>query len=404
MTLTARPKLAFILVALAALALAALGLALIVAPVGADGDHTGDGLYHAHIKPQAGYKYQLDVPPHAGLDTEVPVHHHHPASQSHTFAGAHTMIDDPDYARPTPKISPDENAEWTSLTVPVEVDFGVNMTGFTADDITVRGFGNPTIVDFAPGATGVYTFDITTESDSLIAIILPANVAQTDVGVGNIAVTRTFRVRTSTATDLDVIIRCVVRPALNEIDVCIRFTDSVDDFVLSDITRSAEGFPASSLDYDLTGSGSEYVLNIKVPGTQSGALNVKVPANVATTASGVGNTESDTRRVPIDIVAPTVSSISLHTSDSLRFVFSEPVTDFVEDDITQSGTGSFTVTGMSSSTSRATSRATNFTAYIQVTRAGSVTVGVREGAVRDRAWHTNADAFEEDLTVAVGGM
>ena len=396
MTLTARHGLAFTVVALAALALAALGLSLTGTPVAADGDHTGEGLYHAHVKPAAGYKFKLDVSAHNNLDTEEQRHHHHGASE---HDDAHTMVEDPVYEHPTPEISPDEDFESTSLTIPVEVDFGVNMTGFTADDVTLRGVGNLTISNFATGPTGLYTFDITTERDGPIYIIVPANVAQTDVGVGNRAITRTISVKTSTATELDVIIRAVVRPALDEINVFIRFTDSVDDFVLSDISRTGR----SGLVYDLTGSGNEYVLNINVPGAQSGTLNVRVPANVATNANGVGNTASDTEAIPIDIVEPTVSSISLHSNDQLRFVFSEPVTDFVEDDITQSGAGRFNITGMSRSFDSA-GLATNFTAYIQVTRAGSVTVGVREGAVRDRAWHTNAVAFEEDLTVTVGGM
>ena len=402
MTLTARHGLAFIVVALAALALAALGLSLTGTPVGADGDHNQEGLHHDHFKPAAGYKFELDVAAHNNLDTEEQRHHHHGANVNENYA-AHTMVNDPVYEHPTPEISPDEDFESTLLIIPVEVDFGVNMTGFTAGDITLRGVGNLTISNFATGSTGLYTFDITTERDGPIYIIVPAKVAQTDVGVGNRAITRTISVKTSTATELDVIIRAVVRPALDEINVFIRFTDSVDDFLLSDITRSG----VSGLDYDLTGSGNEYVLEIMVTGTQSGTLNVRVPANVATNANGVGNTASDPEAIPIDIVAPTVSSITLRSqpnnNNELRFVFSEPVTDFVEDDITQSGLGRFNITGMSRSFDSA-GLATTFTAYIQVTRAGSVTVGVPEGAVRDRAWHTNVDAFTEDLTVMVGGM
>ncbi len=381
------------------------------------------GLHHDHIGPLSGFMYKINNIKHANLDTDE--HHQHWASEQdfknsaaydssqtleqnfansdtrkafykEKFGDMHTLVEDPDYARPTPKISPNEDdLPQTLLSFPVEIDFGQEMSGFTESDITVR---NGTISNFLNSSDGwTCTFDITTENDGLVVIIVPANAAETDVGVGNLESRALITVKTSTSTELDVSIRGIARPEPNIIDVYIRFTDLVDDFILSDITRTG----VSGLTYNLTGGGNEYILRITVPlNHQGGNLQIIVPADVATNVNGVGNTASNTITVAIDIEPPTVESITLTGAGAeLVFSFSENVADFVEDDITQSGAGSFNILRMSRSAD-SNGRANRFTAIIQVTRAGSVTVGVREGAVRDAARNTNV-AFSNSTTITL---
>ena len=125
-------------------------------------------------------------------------------------------------------------------------------------------------------------------------------------------------------------------------DVTITFSEAVTGFEASDISLTGSATAEASV---LMDSGSEYTATITPASGADGNVIIQVPADVVVNEVGNGNTESQSRTVPVDLVRPTVEITGVPTTANAAFEVTitfgededEDVTGFEADDISLTG-------------------------------------------------------------------
>ena len=256
--------------------------------------------------------------------------------------------------------------------------------GFVQEDIVV---GNGSVTAFSGnnntnrGTSSIYTATITPSASGTVTVDVPVNVAFVNSWYNGAAsqfsvlVDRPLEVTLSGPT-----YTLGIHPA----DVDITFSESVTGFEQGDVTVSngtVTGF---------SGSGASYTATITP--AANGTVTVDVPANVAINGAGSGNTASQSL-VLVDIKTPTVS-ITGPTDDQTgafdaTITFSEDVTGFEQSDVT---VGNGSVTALSGS-------GNSYTATIEPSASGTVTVDVAANVADDAAGNGNEAASQFSVKV-----
>ena len=255
-------------------------------------------------------------------------------------------------------VQADLNAPTVSITGPTNtqngpfdatITFSESVTGFEQGDVTV---GNGTITAFS-GSGASYTATITPAGSGTVTVDVPANVANDAAGNRNRAASLfSVTARITTPKTLDsgnptVSITGSTNTQKGPFDVIITFSETVTGFEQGDVTVGNGSVTAFS------GSGARYTATITPAG--NGTVTVDVPANVATTAAGHGNSASSRFSVQADLDAPTVTITGPTAPQTGPFdvtiTFSEAVTGFGLNDI---ATGNGIVTAFSGSGARYT--------------------------------------------------
>ena len=264
----------------------------------------------------------------------------------------------------------------------VTITFSETVTGFEHSDVTVA---NGAVTAFS-GSGARYTATITPAATGTVTVDVPANVA-TDAADNNNEATSQFSVQ----ADIDAPTVSITGPTDTQnsaFDVTITFSETVTGFVQSDVTIGNGTATAFS------GSGARYTATIKP--TANGTVTVDVPANVAKDATGNRNraaslfsvTAKITAPETLDLDKPTVSITGSTDTQKGPFgvtiTFSESVTGFEQNDITA---GNGTVTAFSGSGAR-------YTATIEPTATGTVTVDVPANVATDAADNNNEAASQ----------
>ena len=152
----------------------------------------------------------------------------------------------------------------------------------------------------------------------------------------------------------------------------------------------------------LTGSGATYTATITPTG--QGNVIIQVPAGVAYDATNNGNTASDTYTVSVDlsdesvgltgpsvtITAPTATQTGAF---DVTITFTEAVSDFVQSDLSLSGTATASITAWN------TDDNTVYSATVTPTTSGTVKLGVSAGVAADAAGNKNTAATSKAVTV-----
>ena len=179
--------------------------------------------------------------------------------------------------------------------------------------------------------------------------------------------------------------------------VTITFTESVSNFVQSDVSLS--GSAASITSWSANSDDTVYTATITP--TASGTLTIGVAANVATDAANNQNTAatSKTVTVSVDTTAPSVTvsvpSGVQNGAFNATITFTEAVSDFVDSDVSLSGSTA-SITGWN-----ANSDNTIYTVTITPTVSGTVTIGVAVNVATDAANNQNTAATSKTVTVSV---
>ena len=178
-------------------------------------------------------------------------------------------------------------------------------------------------------------------------------------------------------------------------NVTITFTETVSDFVQSDVSLS--GSAASITRWSTNSDDTVYTATITP--TASGTVTIGVAANVATDAANNQNTAATSKTVSVDVDAPTVTigvpSGTQTGAFNATITFSETVSGFVQSEVSLSGSAT-SITGWS-----ANSDNTIYTATITPTASGTVTIGVAANVATDAANNQNTAATSKTVTVDV---
>ena len=180
-------------------------------------------------------------------------------------------------------------------------------------------------------------------------------------------------------------------------DATITFTESVSNFVQSDVSLS--GSAASITSWRANSGNTVYTATITP--TASGTVTIGVAANVATDAANNQNTAATSKSVTVsvDTTAPSVTvSVPSGTQNGTfdaTITFTESVSGFTQSEVSLRGSAA-SITGW-----RANSDNTVYTATITPTASGTVTIGVAANVATDAANNQNTAATSKTVTVSV---
>ena len=180
-------------------------------------------------------------------------------------------------------------------------------------------------------------------------------------------------------------------------DATITFTETVSDFVQSDVSLS--GSAASITSWSANSDDTVYTATITP--TASGTVTIGVAANVATDAANNQNTAATSKNVTVslDTTAPGVSisvpSGKQNGAFDATITFTETVSGFEQADVSLSGSAA-SITSWS-----ANSDDTVYTATVTPTASGTVTIGVAANVATDAANNQNTAATSKNVTVDV---
>ncbi|TWT84610.1 Bifunctional hemolysin/adenylate cyclase precursor [Planctomycetes bacterium CA13] len=259
----------------------------------------------------------------------------------------------------------------------VTIDFGETVTGFVIGDITVGGGTASNLVD---SGNGSFTATIDAITDGVVTVDVGANVAVDDAGNSNDAASQ-FAIVVDTNVPKPTITGPASPTSSDPFNVTIDFGETVNSFEISDVTVRS-GTATNLVD---NGNGS---FTATIDATTDGVVTVNVAANVAIDDAGNPNVAASRFSIVVDTTAPapTITGPASPTSSDLFTVtieFGESVTGFVIGDITvESGTASNLIDNGNGS----------FTATIDATADGNVSVGVAAGVTSDQAGNSNLAA------------
>ena len=300
------------------------------------------------------------------------------ATNSNTAATNLTRVFDS--VAPTVVVSSTSSDPTNISPIPVTITFSESVTGFIVGEIIVT---NGTAGTFAGSGT-TYTANITPTGAGIVTVSVAANVAVDAATNGNAVSNTLSRTYNNNLPAVTITSSATDPTNVSPIPVTITFSESVTGFIVGEIlvTNGTAG--------TFAGSGTTYTANITPTG--AGTVTVNVAANVAVNGASNGNTASNTLSRVYDNVAPTVTITSSAgdptnvTPIPVTITFSESVTGFIVGDIgvVNGSVGTFAGSG------------TTYTANINPTGAGTVTVSVAANVAIDAA--TNSNTIATNLT------
>ena len=340
---------------------------------------TGSGTtYTATITPMGNGDLIFQVPAGAAKDT---------AGNGNEASDAYTVQID----TTPPQVSTLTGPNAAGAAFNVTITFSEDVTDF--DDLTDITFGGDSTatatVTSITGSGTTYTATITPTGDGNLIVQVPAGAAKDTAGNGNTA-SGTHTVTISLTGPSVAITDVPTTPQNSAFDVKITFSESVTEFVASDISLGT----GVSATVSLTGSGAEYTATITPASSTEEDITLSVPAGVAKNSSNMTNTASSEYAIRLDTAVPLLAItdpparvggafIVIATFD-IDLVFNETVVGVEKGDITLSGPAS-----SGASVTNLTGNGRTYTATIKVITAGNLTISVPANAAQDTAGNGN---------------
>nr|BDD48102.1 hypothetical protein 18 [Balneolaceae bacterium] len=257
-----------------------------------------------------------------------------------------------DGTAPTPSISSTTTSVTNANPIPVTIDFGEDVTGFSVSQLSLS---NCAAQNFTNVDDQTYTVELVPQSQGQVTLRVPADVAQDLAGNNNLissVFSRTFDSQapapaiSSTAND---------PTSVSPVPITVDFGEFVSGFEQADLNVSG-GTISGFTDVD----GQTYTFNIN-PDSNYEQITVDVPGGVAIDDAGNPNTPASFS-ITYDLAGPVPtisSSAGSPTSTSpipITISFDEDVTGFTVGDITAGNAtlGNFVQTDPSTYTVEAT--------------------------------------------------
>ena len=282
------------------------------------------------------------------------------------------------------------------------ITFSETVSGFVGSDVSLRGSAASITSWRANSANTVYTATITPTTSGTVTIGVAANVATDAANNQNTAATSKSVTVSVDTTAPGVTVSVPSGTQNGAFNVTITFTESVSNFVQSDVSLS--GSAASITSWRANNSGransGNTVYTATITPTASGTVTVSVAANVATDTANNQNTAATSKTVTVDVDRPTVS-ITVppdvqNGAFDVTITFSEAVIGFVQSELSLSGTATAGITAWSANTAN-----TVYTATITPTMSGMVTLNIAADVATDTTNNPNTAAIEQSVTVDV---
>ena len=304
----------------------------------------------------------------------------------------------------TVTVNVDTNPPGVTVSVPSGVQNGVfnatitfteTVSGFVQSDVSLTGNAASITGWSASSDNTVYTATITPTASGTVTVSVAANVATDAANNPNTAATSK-----TVTVDVDrprVTIDVPSGTQTDAFDVTITFTETVSDFVQSDV--SLTGSAASITAWSVNNTNTVYTATITP--TASGTVTISVAANVATDAAGNNNRAATPKTITVSVdtdapgVTVSVPSGVQNGAFSATITFTETVSGFVQSDVSLTGSAA-SITAWSANSSN-----TVYTATITPTASGTVTVGVAANVATDVANNPNTAATSKTVTVDV---
>ncbi len=365
-----------------------LELADLTVENGSAGDFSGAGTtYTATITPASGGTVSISIAASVVQDE---------AGNSSTASNTLSVEFDGEEDTTAPTVTLSTASTSVSGAFDVGIEFSESVTGFEVGDLTIT---NGSASDFQ-GSGSSYLVTITPEEAGTIILNVVEGAAEDGAGNANVA-SNTLSVTfdgTPDTTAPTVSLSTANTSVSGVFDVSIAFSESVTGLELSDISV-INGTAAG-----LTGSGSNYAVTVSPASV--GTVTVSIDNSAVQDAAGNTNIASNSLSVEFDgtadTTAPTVtiSTISTEVTGAfeIELIFNEEVTGFeVSDIIIDNGSVSeFDGTGSS------------YTATVDPSTTGVVTITIEEGVAQDAAGNGNEaatisiEATLEAVTLTVG--
>ena len=310
----------------------------------------------------------------------------------------------PNTAGTSQTVNIDIDAPSVSITVPSDVQgsafdatitFTEVVSGFEQTDVSLTGTATASITAWVASSDNTtYTATITPTRSGTVTLNVASDVATDAANNPNTAAT-------SQTVNIDVdapgvSITVPSDPQNTAFNVTITFSESVSDFVQSDVTFTGDS-SASITAWSANTENTTYTATITP--TTSGEVTLGVSANVATDAANNPNTAATSQAVTVDVDRPTttigVPSGTQAGAFDATITFSETVSGFTETEISLTGSAA-SITSWS-----ANSANTVYTATITPTASGTVTVSVAANVASDTAGNNNTAATSQSVTVNV---
>ena len=282
---------------------------------GSDGDTT----FTLQVNPKAGQSGTLTIGVSANVVTAT------------TGGEGNTAATDVDVSVDTEAPTPTITAPTTTQNGPfdVTVDFGENVTGFTAGDLTSAGTTLANILKSGADGSQSYTITVTPSIFSTsIGLYVFKNRVKDMAGNNNLS-----SAGVNVTTDLvhpTIAISDVPTTEQNgPFDLTITFSEDVTGFAKDDLTVTGEATATSVAAVGT--SKTEYTATITPNAAKEGDVTVTVNADAVTDAAGNKNTASSaTGNIHIDTIRPTVAISDVPTTEQngpfdLTVTFSEDV-------------------------------------------------------------------------------
>ncbi|MEM1295668.1 MAG: Ig-like domain-containing protein, partial [Verrucomicrobiota bacterium] len=293
-----------------------------------------------------------------------------------------------DTAAPTPVITTAANPT-NSDPFTVTIDFGETVTGLDASDINVGGGTvSGAVMD---NGNGNFTATIDPTADGNITIDIAANAA-TDTAGNNSLVATQLTVAVDTAAPTPVITTAANPTSSDPFTVTIDFGETVTGFDASDINVGGGTVSGALVD---NGNGN---FTATIDAAADGNITIDVAAGVAQDGAGNNSLVATQLIVTVNTSAPVpVITTGANPTNSDPFTvtidFGESVTGFDASDI---NVGGGTVTGAVNDNGSG-----NFTATIDPTADGTITVDIAANAAQDLGGNNSLVAAQLSVLVDI---
>ena len=357
-----------------------------------DWNITDDTVYTTTITPTTSGTVILDIAADVATDA---------ANNGNTAATTQTVTVDVD--APTVVISVPSGTQ--NGVFNATITFSEVVSNFPQTDLALGGTATASITDWSTTDNTVFTAEITPTTSGTVILDIAADVATDAANNPN-----TAAVQQTVTVDIDKPSVTITVPSDTQnsaFDVTITFTETISNFIQGDVSLS--GTATASIT-NWTANADEKVYTATITPTTSGTVTLDIAADVATDAANNGNTAATSQSVTVqilvvqqqvlqpDTMAPTVGiSVPSGTQNSAfdaTITFSESVSNFVQGDVSLSGTATASITAWSANTDNEV-----YTATITPTTSGTVVLNVATDVAMDAADNGNTAATAQTVTI-----
>ena len=250
-----------------------------------------------------------------------------------------------DITSPTVELSSDKPDYFNQAPMTVTVTFSEPVTNFTAESVYVTNVTDKTAIQVSPlgVATNIYTVTITPKGDGEVSVQIPAGVVADYAGNGNAASSTLTCIYDTVSPTVTLESATPAPPATNNIavmeqfKVTVTFNEAVTNFTTNSVTCINGIVESLEEAQDPEQTNKVFTVKIKPENEDVTSISVSIAAGTVTDLARNENEASKVLTRNCDVKRPEIvwQKHSLNkTEPTIRFMFSEAVTNYADRAIT----------------------------------------------------------------------